>query len=227
VLIDVPPVSAYDRKVHRVGAPPYRIETERLVVRCWEPRDAPLLKEAVDASLEHLLPWMPWARHEPQTLDDKIELIRRFRGGFDLGTDFPYAIFDRDESQALGGSGLHRRGDDDSLEIGYWLRPSAVGSGLVSETVAALTVSAFRWCDAERVDIRVEATNERSLAVPRRLGFTEDATLRRRLPRLVGEAQSGDAVVFSMFAEELPGSPAAAVAFTAYDAAGRELRRKP
>ena len=25
---------------------PYRIETERLVIRCYEPRDAPLLKAA-------------------------------------------------------------------------------------------------------------------------------------------------------------------------------------
>ena len=35
---------------------PYRIETERLVLRCYEPDDAPLLKEAVDESIEHLLP---------------------------------------------------------------------------------------------------------------------------------------------------------------------------
>ena len=27
--------------------PPYRIVTGRLVLRCWEPRDAPLLKESV------------------------------------------------------------------------------------------------------------------------------------------------------------------------------------
>src|ERR1700759_5294954 len=44
----------------RVGVdpPPYRIETERLVLRCWNPADAEALKEAVDASIEHLLPWM-------------------------------------------------------------------------------------------------------------------------------------------------------------------------
>ena len=35
-------------------------------MRCWEPRDAPLLKEAVDSSLDHLRPWMPWAHDEPQ-----------------------------------------------------------------------------------------------------------------------------------------------------------------
>lgn len=40
-------------------AVPYRIETARLVIRCYDRADAPLLKAAVDASVEHLRPWMP------------------------------------------------------------------------------------------------------------------------------------------------------------------------
>src|SRR5439155_22043403 len=67
--------------------PPYRIETERLVIRCWEPQDAPLLKEAIDSSLDHLRPWMPWAREEPQSLAQKVELLRHFRGRFDLRSE--------------------------------------------------------------------------------------------------------------------------------------------
>ncbi|MGI8886006.1 MAG: hypothetical protein ACR2G9_03745 [Gaiellaceae bacterium] len=54
--------------------PPYRIVSERLVIRCWEPLDAPLVKEAIDSSLEHLQPWMPWARAEPQELSEKVDL---------------------------------------------------------------------------------------------------------------------------------------------------------
>ena len=50
-----------------------------------EPEDAPLMKEAVDASLVTCLPWMPWARFEPQSLDEKLDVARRFRGEFDLG----------------------------------------------------------------------------------------------------------------------------------------------
>ena len=57
------------------------------MVRCWEPRDAPLLKDAIDSSLDHLRAWMPWAQHEPQTLAEKVELLREFRGQFDLGAN--------------------------------------------------------------------------------------------------------------------------------------------
>ena len=92
-----------------VRTPPYRIETERLVIRCYEPEDAPLLKAAVDSSIEHLLPWMPWARFEPQSLDEKVELCRMFRGQFDLDENYVYAIFTPDETEQLGGSGFHKR----------------------------------------------------------------------------------------------------------------------
>ena len=92
------------------GDIPYRIEiADGPVLRCWEPRDAPLLKDAVDSSLEHLRAWMPWAHDEPQTLDEKAELLRIFRGNFDLGQDFVYGIFSADESKVLGGTGLHTR----------------------------------------------------------------------------------------------------------------------
>ena len=73
------------------------------MVRCWEPRDAPLLKDAIDTSLHHLRPWMPWAQHEPQTLDEKVDLLRGFRSRFDAGEDYVYGVFSADESEALGG----------------------------------------------------------------------------------------------------------------------------
>jgi hypothetical protein len=59
-----------------------------MVLRCYDPKDAPLLKEAIDSSLGHLRPWMPWAKNEPLPLEQKIELLRTFRGEFDLGTNF-------------------------------------------------------------------------------------------------------------------------------------------
>ena len=95
--------------MHEAVPPAYRITTERLLVRCWSPGDAPLLKEAVDTSLDHLRPWLPWARHEPQTLAEKVALLRRFRGQFDLGEDFVYGILEPDEGRVLGGTGLHTR----------------------------------------------------------------------------------------------------------------------
>ena len=205
--------------------PPYRIETERLVIRCWDPRDAPLLKDAIDSSLEHLRPWMPWARAEPQSLEDKVQLLRRFRAQFDLGTDFVYGIFSADESDAVGGTGLHTRAGDDAFEIGYWIRVARIGRGFATEAAAALTRVALELCGADRVEIRVEPANQASLAVPRKLGFDEEATLRRRLPAPGGDPR--DAVVFVLFRGDLAQSPVRAARFDAFDALGRRVPLTP
>src|SRR4051812_17942818 len=89
--------------------PAYRIETARLVLRCYQPADAPLLKAAIDASLDSLRPWMPWARDEPRPLPEKVSMLRRFRGMFDLGQDFIYGVFTPEETEVRGSSGLHTR----------------------------------------------------------------------------------------------------------------------
>jgi RimJ/RimL family protein N-acetyltransferase len=211
-----------------VAPAPYRIETDRLVLRCWEPRDAVALKEAVDASLDHLRPWMPWAQHEPQSLDEKVALLRRFRGQFDLDEQYVYGVFDRDDSRVLGGSGLHpREGDGASLEIGYWIRADATRRGLATEVTAVLTRVAFELCGVERVDVRVDPPNERSRGVPRKLGFVEEATLRRRLPPARDGEPMRDVVLFTMVAEDLAASPCATYDYAAFDAAGRRAARAP
>ena len=193
-----------------------------MVVRCYDPADAPKLKEAVDSSIEHLKPWMPWAHDEPQTLDEKAELLRRFRGQFDLGQNYVYGLFSRDESELVGGSGFHLRVGDDAFEIGYWIRASQEGKGLVTESTAALTRVGFELCQVDRIEIHVEPENERSLRIPQKLGYVEEARLRRRLYAAPG-GEPRDTVVFTMFRSDYPGSPAASAAVEAYDAVGSRV----
>jgi RimJ/RimL family protein N-acetyltransferase len=199
---------------------PYRIETERLVIRCYEPRDAPLLKDAIDSSLEHLRAWMPWAESEPQTLEQKTELLRGFRSAFDAGGNFTYGIFDRDESELVGGTGLHPRLEPGGLEIGYWVRASSTRQGFITESTGALTRVGFEVCEADRIEIRIEPRNDASLGVPRKLGYIEEATLRRRLPGREG-GPLRDVAIFTMFREDF--DPATASPLRAFDAAGRQI----
>lgn len=206
-----------------VTPPPYRIETERLVIRCYRPEDALLLKEAIDSSLDHLRPWMPWAGDEPHPLAQKVELLRRFRGDFDLGRNFTYGVFEPDESRLLGGAGLHPRGGPGSLEIGYWIRADAIGRGLATEVAAVLTRAGFERCDLVRVDVQVDPANERSLGIPRKLGFVEEGRLRRRLEPHEPGGLRRDSAMFTMLAEELTGSPCMRYSYRAYDALGSEL----
>ncbi len=200
---------------------PYRIETERLVLRCWQPADARLLKEAVDSSLDHLRPWMPWTAYEPQSVEAKADRLRILRGEFDLDRDYVYGILSRDERLVIGSSGLHTRLDAGGLEIGYWIRASHVGRGLATEAALALVKVAFEVAKVERVEIHCRPDNVASAAVPRKLEFTHEAT-RRELSR-DADGTAHDSMIWTLLGREYASSPAARATVAAYDVLGERL----
>ncbi|RMD61923.1 N-acetyltransferase [Candidatus Parcubacteria bacterium] len=200
--------------------PACRIQTERLVIRCWDPKDAPLLKDAVDRSREHLKPWMPWAHGEPEPLQAYIERLRQYRGKFDLGQDFVFGIFNQDESQVLGGCGLHTRLGEGAREIGYWIHKDFIGQGLATEANAALVKIAFEIEGVNRVEIHCDPANVRSAAIPRKLGFHLEVILKKR-KNFLGKWL--DSMIWTLFREDYPDSPAASIEIQAFDVMGRSL----
>ena len=197
----------------------YRIETGRLIIRCWEPRDAAALKEAVDSSIEHLRPWLPWVRFEPQTIDEKVELLRGFRARYDRDEDYILGIFDRDDRTVLGGTGLHTRRGPNEREIGYWVRANAASQGIVSEAVAALVHAAFSIENVVRLEIRCDPKNRPSVRVAEKALFNLDGTLPRRAQE--GDGELRDTMVFSLYPED--DRPSLSGPISAFDAAGRPL----
>jgi len=201
--------------------PAYRIETAGLVIRCWEPKDALLLNAALRVSWEHLSPWMPWARGECPAVEDTAALLRRWRGQFDLDQDYVYGILNKDETLALGSSGLHTRRGPGIREIGYWIHANHINKGYATEVAEALTKVAFEIDAVRLVEIQCLTNNVRSAAVPRKLGYTHEATLTRRIP--TGDESFGDAMIWTMLADAYPDSRAARIELRAFDAMGQEL----
>lgn len=193
----------------------YRVETERLVVRCYEPADARILKAAIDRSLDHLNPWMPWARFEPETLEQKQQRLREFRAQFDLDKDYVFGIFSKDEKQLIGSTGLHTRIGGNAREIGYWIHVDEINKGYVTEAVQALVKVAFEIEGNERLEIHCDPENHPSQAIANKLGFTYEATLKGRGPDNKGQAR--DAMIWTLFKTEY--SPKD-FPFKAFDCAG-------
>ena len=198
----------------------YRVETERLVIRCWDPRDAPLLDAAISSSLNHLKPWMPWAHKEPKSMEERIELLRAFREKFDLGDDFIYGILSGNESEVVGGTGLHTRQGKHILEIGHWIRADLVRKGFATESTAALVRIAFEIAGVPRVEIRCDPKNEPSATIPRKLGFVKEGILRGN-GEFLGEPR--DTEVWSLIANEYSSSPSSRTTLRAFDAVGQLL----
>jgi RimJ/RimL family protein N-acetyltransferase len=163
---------------------------------------------------------MPWAQDEPQDFRDRVGWLRRARGKFDLDRDFVYGIFTPDESQVLGGTGLTRVGEG-AREIGYWIHQDYINQGLATETAAALTKVAFEVDEVNRVEIHCDPQNVRSAAIPRKLGFMHEATLRQRVAGVDGERR--DTMIWTLFADKYPTSPAASAEIEAFDAIGQRI----
>lgn len=200
--------------------PAYRIETKRLLVRCYNPSDAALLAQAVTANIEHLRPWMPWVSAEPEPIEEKVQRLKRFRGLFDLGQDFIYGIFNPEETRLLGGTGLHTRLGENQLEIGYWIHKDFVNQGLVTECTAALIKVAFELMHVHRIEIHCDPANLASAAIPRKLGFTHEGTLRAKTPFLDSWS---DSMVWGLLESEYWDSPSAKTEIKVFDADGQQV----
>ncbi|MFZ1794145.1 MAG: GNAT family N-acetyltransferase, partial [Anaerolineae bacterium] len=169
--------------------------------------------------LEHIRPWLPFAKDEPQTLEQKVELIRHFRGNFDRDKDYTMGIFDAADKLCLGGCGLHTRIGKGALEIGYWIRASHINQGLATEMAAALTRAAFDFHGVDRVEIHCDPLNERSAAVPRKLGYLHEATLKNRAKDSEGNPR--DTMIWTMFRSMYEESTLAKIEMAAFDVAGK------
>lgn len=179
---------------------PHRIESERLVLRPYEPRDAETLRQATERSRPHLLDFLPWARFEPQTLDQKLELILGFRSQFDGKSNYIYGVFDRSSGELLGGTGLHPRLEDGAYELGYWLIPKAEGKGYISEAVRAQCRVGFDHMGLDLIGVRMEPANVRSEQVAMRLGFVREGLIRQALRFAADDPR--DCLRYSLLASE-------------------------
>jgi RimJ/RimL family protein N-acetyltransferase len=205
----------------RTAIAAYRVHTKRMVLRCREPADAPLVQAAVDASIEHLRPWMLWAANEPEDLAVKVQRLRQARTNFDLDKEYAYSLFDHHTGDLLGAAGLHHLPDEGVFEIGYWIHVDHINQGLATEAAGALTRVAFELLGTTRVEIHCDPLNVRSAAVAARLGFVHEATLRQR--DVDSEGNPRDTMLWTLLAGEYDGSAARGIEIEAYDVMGERV----
>ena len=152
---------------------PYRIEVDGgPVVRCWDPRDAPLLKDAVDSSLEHLRQWMPWAYDEPQEIDAEgsaAATVSRHCSISARTSSSGSSPPTRARCSAAAGCTRVRVRAGSRSATGC--APTARGVGSRPSVAAVLTRVGIELAGADRIEIRSRPTTSRAPRSPRRLGY--------------------------------------------------------
>lgn len=197
---------------------PYKIVSERLTIRCYEPQDLIALNDKSNRNREHLLPWLQWAIDAPFSIDSSIDTLRRLRANYDTDKDYTLGIFDLHSGELLGGTGLHMISKRE-YHIGYWIDLAHRGKGIITEAVKALTQVGLLYLHLDFVQIHHASKNSSSGNIPKKLGFHLDATLRDRI--VIDETNIQDRVIWSMSRQEYQQNKMMFLPIECFDFAGR------
>ena len=140
-------------------------------------RDARPLFALVDANRDRLRHWLPWP-DDNRSVQDSRAYILRVRAQARAGMALPFGLWWKGDLVGVAGfvwlDPANRSGG-----IGYWLAREAEGHGLMTAAVSALARHGFYALKLNRVEIRAGIRNRRSRAIPERLGFRHEGTLRQ------------------------------------------------
>lgn len=145
-------------------------------LRLLEERHAATIFSLVDHDRAYLREWLPWV---DATLaeDDTLSFIRSMREQFAANESITAGIWQGDSFIGVIGTHkinwLHKK-----VELGYWLGGTSQGAGIMTDACRAIANYLFCELELHRVEIHCATANTKSMAIPKRLGFTLEGTLR-------------------------------------------------
>jgi ribosomal-protein-serine acetyltransferase len=149
---------------------------EKLSLKIRGVEEAEVFFALSDKNREHLRPWLPWVDVTLSSEDTKKYLeamLKKFeeKTGADFGIWY--------EGAWVGSVGFNKIDSaDNCAEIGYWIDKDHEGKGIMTACVKAIISYGFKEYNLHRIEICCDIRNLRSKAVPERLGFTLEGTLR-------------------------------------------------
>ncbi len=136
------------------------------------PKHAEALFALVEQDRARLREWLPWIDNTKTANDTKtfIKIIKK-KG------EVVHVIFKNKE--LVGIIGLHKINKNNrKATIGYWLAKNAEGQGIMTRAVRLILQYAFNELHLHRVVIDCATENNKSCAIPERLGFTKEGQMR-------------------------------------------------
>ncbi len=148
----------------------------RLRIKSVTLEDANELFELVDANRSRLREWLGWL-DKTRELKDTIGFINFASETEQTNGAVTAAV--RYQDKLVGLVSFHKIDwSTSTANVGYWIGEDASGKGIVTRSVEKLVEYGFNTLNLETIKIRCASENYRSLAVPKRLGFSFDETVK-------------------------------------------------
>ncbi len=125
---------------------------------------------AIDQNRKFLRKWLPFVDFTKKQTDTE-RFVRSILAKQSSTRDEVYVIWYNHEFAGLiGFKDIDRV--NDKIEIGYWLIEKMTRKGIAMAATRKMVNLAFRNMEMNRVQIRCGVGNEKSSAIPKKLGFT-------------------------------------------------------
>ena len=157
-------------------AGPPTLRTARLVLRPFEPTDAPRVTELVSAyEIADTTAAIPHPYVEPMA----DEWIRGQTAAYEAGENVTFAVTLAATGELIGAMGLRLEPDLRSAELGYWVGLPYWNHGYATEAAQAVIGHAFGAHDVDRVHATHFVRNPASGRVMAKTGMRQEGILRR------------------------------------------------
>lgn len=180
--------------------PSFALPGSGVVLRPWQPADAPGLFAAATESVESVGRWLPWC-HPDYTLADSTAWVALASEGWGRGELFAFALAHQDTGDIVGGMGLNQLNREHrSANLGYWIRRSRQGQGLAPDAVPAVARFGFEMLGLVRVEIVCATANAASRRCAEKAGARFEGIARQRL---VIRDEPFDAAIYALIPADL------------------------
>lgn len=143
------------------------------------PELAEAVFKTIDRQRDYLRQWLPWVDPTKEVKDIEAFIKESMQHNADGTRLTTFIVYAGKLSGSLGV--VHFNKDNKSCEIGYWLSEELQGRGIMTKTCNRFIEHLFKTKDLNRIEIKVASGNQKSQAVPLRLGFKKEGTLRQGL----------------------------------------------
>lgn len=130
---------------------------------------APVIFEAIDRDRDFLRKWLPFV-DDTREVSDTEKFLRQVDRDSENGTAEIFSVWYREEFAGLIGFNTIDR-INRKAEIGYWLVEKMQGKGIITTSASLLIRYGFNQLKINRIQIKTAVGNQKSAAIPMRLGF--------------------------------------------------------
>lgn len=149
---------------------------ENIILRFIRPEEAEALYTLVDTNRAYLRKWLDWVDAQTGPDVSRENIIKRMEKARE-GESLDLGVYEGEKLiGSMGFNGIHRK--PRRAEIGYWLAENHEGRGIMTDCVRALISYGFKELKLHRIEIHCSTNNQKSFAIPERLGFKLDGILR-------------------------------------------------